>query len=719
MTIIEHEQRGEGDKFDGNRLASKQSDLFGFHVVADLVADAVSTRSNCSCLVVGLEGEWGSGKSTLLTMLVDALVSKGASVAAFAPWLVGSRDALLQQLFTVLEKAVADQDLADGDATTTTVNAAKSGLARFRSYSAAVSGLGRMAGLAGTVGLLPGGELVEKGLKAVADTMNDGVHKESLEDVKKRTSSALERLPRRIVVVIDDLDRLEPKEAVEVLRLVQAVADFPNVSYILSYDRRRLAHGIETVTGTGDGAAYLEKLMQVVVPLPQAQPVALVDMFTRRLKDLTGVEELDDRLVRILRRHIGPRISTPRGVVRVLDSLRLLWPSLKGKVDLADLVWLQLVRAKDERLYRWMESYAAEAARPADEETRAAARARFGASLKVLLPKTDPAALDWSEIQSFLPLIKTRSSGSPDDALFFPTDAKDVLVKLRDRRLGSVEHARLYFGLLPPDGISAQKEVEALIEASGDERAVAGRLLELAKHEPNGGPPLVELVLDLARTSLPQLRQVQLAGLAIGLLTTIDDVVRLAKVADRAIFRATLSELLDELYGLLGDTAWTAVLEAGLSGDSAIDFLTSEIPEAGATRPSWLITEVHADRAKSHLAAFYARTADETLVRFAQYGRTMSAWRISNPDARAAFLDRVLEDDTHFKQLVLGLFRRLVTDQQESMRELSRHFFVHELNDYWGAETVKGRLASLAGADPDESRAIDSTIALISEMTES
>lgn len=712
----DQEHRREGGKFEGNRLASKHSDLFGFQVVADLVADAVSTRSDSSCLVVGLEGEWGSGKSTLLAMLVDTLTSKGTSVAAFAPWLVGSRDALLLQLFAVLEKAVAYQDLADGDATTTTVNAAKAGLARFRSYSASVSGLGHIAGLAGIVGLLPGAALVEDGLKRIAETMKDEVREESLEDVKQRTSKALERLPRRIVVVIDDLDRLEPKEAVEVLRLVQAVADFPNVSYILSYDRRRLSQCIDTVTGTGDGAAYLEKLMQVVVPLPQAQPVALVDMFTRGLKHFTGVEELNDRLVGILRRHVGPRISTPRGVVRVLDSLRLLWPQLEGKVDLADLVWLQLVRAKDESIYRWMESYAAEAARPADDEARALARAIFGASLKALLPKTDPTALDWSEMQSFLPMINTHSGGGPDDALFSPTDAKDVLLKLRERRLSSVEHARLYFGLLPPDGVSAQKEVEALIDASGDGLAVASRLLDLANHEPNAGPPLIELVLDLVRTSLSQLRQVQLTGLAIGLLTTIDDVVRLAKVADRGVFRATLSQLLSELYRLLGDAAWTAVLEAGLLGDSAIDLLTLEITKDEAARPAWLTTDVHADLAKTHLAAFYARTGDETLVRFAQYGQTMSAWGVADPDARAAFLCRVLANDTLFKQLVLGLFRRLVTDQQESMRELSRYFFVQELKDYWGTEVVRERLANLVGADHDESRAIESTIALISEM---
>ena len=55
MTSSEREQRREGRKFDGNRLASKHSDLFGFQVVAD----TVSMRSDTSCLVVGLKGQMG------------------------------------------------------------------------------------------------------------------------------------------------------------------------------------------------------------------------------------------------------------------------------------------------------------------------------------------------------------------------------------------------------------------------------------------------------------------------------------------------------------------------------------------------------------------------------------------------------------------------------------------------------------------------------------
>src|SRR5690606_39707911 len=59
----------------------------------------------------------------------------------------------------------------------------------------------------------------------------------SLEKEKAQIQEELRKLERKIVVFVDDLDRLEPNEVVEVLRLVRAVVDFPNVIYVLCYSR--------------------------------------------------------------------------------------------------------------------------------------------------------------------------------------------------------------------------------------------------------------------------------------------------------------------------------------------------------------------------------------------------------------------------------------------------------------------------------------------------
>lgn len=708
-------QRERAGEFDGNRLGSKADDLFGFHAIASVVAEAISNRQDRNCLVIGLEGDWGSGKSFMLSMLTDELRSGNAVVANFVPWLVGSRDALLDQLFSVLEKTVADQRAEEGDTTDTTVNAAKAGLAWFRNYSGAVSGVGRLVEVAGNVGLVPGGVVAGKAIRGVSETMKEKIHEQTIEEVKERTSTALSRLQRRIVIVIDDLDRLEPKEAVEVLRLVQAVADFPNVTYILSYDRWRLARAIQVVTQLDDGAAYLEKLMQLIVPLPLPQPVALIDMFTRRLKDLTQVEELPDRLAKIVVRHIGPRVTTPRGVVRVLDSVRLLWQSLNDRVDLTDLVWLQLVRVENVRLYRWIEAYVAEASRSADIESKSEARSRLQKQLDALLKTPEASGPQWEELRSFLPQIGNSSGNKTESLLLTPSDTVEARAALKTGLLSSVETARLYFGLLLPDGVTAQKEFRSLLAISVDGAAVAAKLKVLAEHPSDGGPALVDLVLDLVNTSLRELGSPQLIGISIGLLSAIDDILRIAPVADRGVFRATLARLLDELAGLLTQHDWSYVLEAALQNEQAVDFLTAEFPEPDKKPPAWMGVEMDRNRVRSHLASVFASMPDNTMARMAQYGRIMSVWEITAPAERKDFLGRVLSQDPLFKDFVLGLFRRLVKGDH-AMRDLARHFFVHELDRYWGTDVVLKRLIQLVPTDLSEAGDINSAIALIEEV---
>lgn len=139
-------------EFEGNRLAGRGADLFGFAAVAERVAGSMADQTGAECFVVGLEGEWGSGKSTLLSLLEEDLGSRSASVVRFSPWTIGSRDALLAQLFAALEKAVAAQKLSDGDATDETVRAARDGLSSVRRHAGAIAAVGRAAELAGGLG---------------------------------------------------------------------------------------------------------------------------------------------------------------------------------------------------------------------------------------------------------------------------------------------------------------------------------------------------------------------------------------------------------------------------------------------------------------------------------------------------------------------------------------------------------------------------------------
>lgn len=198
------------------------------------------------------------------------------------------------------------------------------------------------------------GEVFDK-LAAAAAEQSDGP---TLVAQKGTLAKALLDLNCRIVVAIDDVDRLEPTEVAELLRLVRSVADFPNVSYLLCYDGPTLARAIETGTGVSSGAAYLEKIVQTEVAVPRSESFALRRWFTKELHTFVVCDEARLPVLQQVTDETGGRVlNNPRAVIRVLDSLRVFWPSLAGSVDVPDLVWLRLIAVGAPNFYRWVEDY--------------------------------------------------------------------------------------------------------------------------------------------------------------------------------------------------------------------------------------------------------------------------------------------------------------------------------------------------------------------------
>ncbi|MCP4354831.1 MAG: hypothetical protein GY793_04215 [Proteobacteria bacterium] len=87
---------------------------------------------------------------------------------------------------------------------------------------------------------------------------NNIIKKVTLEDVKIRISQSLEKLDKKLVVIIDDIDRLSKEEIQEVFKSVKQVLDFPNIIFILSFDKTHVAHQIkEQFAYSNETSAYL------------------------------------------------------------------------------------------------------------------------------------------------------------------------------------------------------------------------------------------------------------------------------------------------------------------------------------------------------------------------------------------------------------------------------------------------------------------------------
>ncbi len=279
-------------------------DRLGFRDVARQIAMSLADRASDNGFVVGLEGRWGSGKSSLLYLIEEELAR-----------LSNARKA----------KEIASAIRKFGR------NLGKIG--------EAIEGAGNVAG----IGLLL---WFGKVLKIFGVFTKTPPIEPSLIDQKDQLIKSLRELGHRFIITIDDVDRLEPNEVIEVLRLTRSVADFPNVIYVLCYDSEILAHGIEQATKVKSGRDYLEKIVQMTVMVPTPETFQLRHWFAEEITQIAIPKNDDEtaRLKSVIDIEGGRQLKTPRSVVRALDSIRFLWPPLRDMGgDIADLVWLQII----------------------------------------------------------------------------------------------------------------------------------------------------------------------------------------------------------------------------------------------------------------------------------------------------------------------------------------------------------------------------------------
>jgi hypothetical protein len=268
-------------------------------------------------------------------------------------------------LFTSLGQEIDQLALEAGDATRATVTKAKAAVETFQKFVAGLGKAGALIEVAGDVTGLAPVKVTGSLLKAAGEGVKKEPADAPLSQLKERLVSSLRDLGHRFIVTIDDVDRLEPQEVIEVLRLARSVADFPNVIYLLCYDSEILSHSIEVAAKVKNGKAYLEKIVQLTVTVPKPEPFQLRNWFGEELRGIAATKSDDElsRLKSIIDQEGGRQLKSPRAVVRALDSIRFFWPPLRTvQGDLADLVWLQLIKDGNPQLFRWVESYCATAA---------------------------------------------------------------------------------------------------------------------------------------------------------------------------------------------------------------------------------------------------------------------------------------------------------------------------------------------------------------------
>ncbi|NMF66351.1 KAP family P-loop NTPase fold protein [Brasilonema octagenarum] len=238
-----------------------EKDRLGYAPFAKHLADSICKMSLSEGFVIAVYGSWGSGKSTLLNFVVHCLKHKPDKeqpiVVHFNAWLFTGNQDITTRFFDQLHSVL------------TSVKYMPKGLRE------------RIADIAKVVSQVPL-PYAQAGM-AVA-TLLDDESKEASE-LKEELENIVVQLERRIVVAIDDIDRLPIEDIKQLFRIFKAIPNFRNVVYLLVFDKEVVSKAL-CETQEISPEAYLEKTIQVPFELPSPDKTSLRRLFFEKLNSV-------------------------------------------------------------------------------------------------------------------------------------------------------------------------------------------------------------------------------------------------------------------------------------------------------------------------------------------------------------------------------------------------------------------------------------------------
>lgn len=284
------------------------------------------TNVKKNSFAIGVTGEWGVGKTTFMDELKKAIGGR-AEIVEFNPWMCRTPEQVTSDFFVSLRYQLSPK------------------------YSTLSRSIKEYAKLVNTVTVTPH--------PFVSAELLLPVKEDGLFEKKRALSERFKELPRPVVVVIDDLDRLERDEVFEVLRLIRNTADLSNMLYMVAYDKEYVTCVLED-RSIKDASAYLEKIFPVEVHLPKVEDYLIWELLETEIEKQNNLQksftdnlfkELESEDKELILKIIDNYRRAKRFARLFMLNMGYLWSQSKGEMKILDVLWIELLQMYDKRTY--------------------------------------------------------------------------------------------------------------------------------------------------------------------------------------------------------------------------------------------------------------------------------------------------------------------------------------------------------------------------------
>ncbi len=633
--------------FNDAPIQTPEDDRFGIDAFAQALAQSITNIDSPVGVTIALNGSWGSGKSSAINLIRHHLGTSekagSLKIIDFKSWWFRGEEALtlafLQEINATLAETADAKKLVPR-------------LSRILLRASPVLGPAVNVATGGSWGVL---------VSRSMDFVQTFFPEESVEEIFAQLSESLREQDRRYLVIIDDLDRLLPDEALLVFRLLKSVGRLPNIIYLLAFDRNQAERSVAR-RYPSEGPHFLEKIVQASFDIPSPTQNDLNGAVLAEIEERCGSSKDESELLRFMNVFydaVSPYIKSPRDVTRLSNMMAVSWPPVADQVDKADFVALEVMRLFETSLYNSIRNL---------KDQICGTRSSYD-------EKEKPEVL-LERLLGPLPEARRQTASTALERLFprfENTRYSDGTLEQWEaqRRVCAERHFDSYFRMTIGEDTLRSEEIEELVQGAGNAEFIKDKFRRASLSIRKSGTSKVPILLEELTIHSIRIEEEHIQPLVTAIFEIADDINR-PEDEDRGILGIgdnylRIHWLIRKLTLHRFDSADRSGLFLRACEDAQlgwlIDFVSSALDEhnpradGSSSRPAemCLVDESHTARLKGMaLGAIEAAVNDDDLLDHPRLPYILFRWRDlceDNPADLTAWVSEQLLNDVGVAKL--------------------------------------------------------------------
>ena len=319
-------------------IISKDKDIFDFQNDISKIETIISELDRHKTWSLAISAQWGAGKTSFMNLVIEKLREnrRELEIIYFNPRASKSIDTIQTDFFSRLTGILSKYDSRCSST--------------MKNYMSSLQ-------------LIDNRGVIEKAVSFYRIW--------NKENLRERIKNTIGSIQKRVLVIIDDFDRLSREEILEVLKLIDNNAAFPNLIFLTAYDKGQLNKHFEENSSSSD-AHFVDKFFNLEFLVPQ-RPYVYISRFIEGelCEKLPASKTERENFERVLSDRVDKfqaYLPTLRDAKRFINQFLQDYMLVRGDVIIEEFLLIQLVKYKypDEykRIYKKVFVYKNESRNP-------------------------------------------------------------------------------------------------------------------------------------------------------------------------------------------------------------------------------------------------------------------------------------------------------------------------------------------------------------------